>query len=112
MSKSALKNISRFLYHVLVRNVDIDMEELSRRRIFLILNFLAVPLIAFFGHKKLQDGEYLFGVTDMILAGLLIGSVILLRFLKMGRQLFRLYSIEFDHRPGKINKPRSDPHHS
>ncbi|MBP7735581.1 MAG: sensor histidine kinase [Spirochaetes bacterium] len=85
-----IDTISAFLYNILIHRHDIDMEERSRRRIYIILNSLAIPLVVIFGYEKLQHEEYLFGITDLMLAGLLTGLVIYLRRMKEGRKLFRI----------------------
>ncbi len=85
-----INNISKFLYDILIHRADIDSEERARRAIFIILNSIVIPFITFFGYVKLKEGEYTFGISDLLLCVLMISSIIRLRYVKQGKWYFRL----------------------
>ncbi|MBN1532848.1 MAG: PAS domain S-box protein [Spirochaetes bacterium] len=85
-----ITRIFDLLFRLLIHRTDIDTEERSRRIIFIMLNSLAIPMIGVFGIEKIRNGEYLFGMTDLALSGLLVGAILLLRRLRRGAPLFRL----------------------
>jgi len=65
------------------------IEDRDRKRIFFIYTLILIVPFIFFGLMHLRRGDWSFGIVNCLMAGMLIGCIILLSRLDTGRALFR-----------------------
>ncbi|MCP4134351.1 MAG: PAS domain S-box protein [bacterium] len=89
-SKYSLRSFfSAFLAREDIRK-ELSIEERGRRKLFVIFQILIIIPLIFFGMEQMRKGMYIYGISDLIMVGLLTGFILILRRLKNGKNIFRI----------------------
>lgn len=91
---SAIEN-SSLITKLLHPNHPLDIEELRKRNIYFLILLLAIPTFIIFGVTHLLTGPFAYGIVNLLMAGSLLFSLIVLRTLERGIIIFRLFSLAF-----------------
>ncbi len=70
-----------------------SLEEKVRRKLFTFFLFLLIIPLFLFGTAQLRQGAYIYGITDFIVAFLLIAFLIILKYMKRGKVIYRISSL-------------------
>ncbi len=85
-----LNKINRSFNNLLSPLHSLDIEERGRMKLFIIFLFLMIIGLSTFGAYQLKKGFYSYGVVDYLLVLILIIFILLLRYLKNGKPVYRI----------------------
>ena len=85
-----LERINIVFNNFIISRHPLSIEELWRRRLFIIFVLLMLPPLFIFGTTHIKNGMYKYGAVDYLLILSVICLIIMLQYLKSGKKIYRL----------------------
>ena len=83
----------RSLFLLLLSREELDFEEERKRRLIALPIFLGIPVMAAFGAYNITKGIHVIGIIDLLVSGALAAAGLVLRQLKKGVMVYRLFVV-------------------